>query len=176
MACPRCHREVAVDAAFCPACGAAQHVSSESSWGTRRLVRIPSEQKVAGVCAGLADYLDVDVSLIRAIWLALSIVPGAIVGGLLAYALAWAIMPEGRPSRTTVGPRLVRSTTNSKVAGVCGGLAEYMGLDATLVRVAWIVLSVLPGCVIGGLLAYLAAWLIVPKAPTVVPQQQPHAA
>lgn len=176
MTCSRCHRDVAADAAFCPACGAALHAASESSWSGRRLVRIPSEQRIAGVCAGLADYLDVDVSLVRALWLALSIVPGAVIGGIVAYALAWIVMPEGRPTRAAVGRRLVRSSINNKVAGVCGGLAEYLGVDATLVRVAWIVFSVLPGAVIGGLLAYLAAWLIIPRAPTMIPQQQPNAA
>jgi phage shock protein C len=175
MACVRCNREIAADALFCPACGARQP-REDNAWSSRRLVRIPSEQKIAGVCAGLADYLDVDVSLVRALWVALSIVPGAIIGGVLAYLLAWFVMPVGQPTRAAVGRRLVRSSTDAKIAGVCGGLAEYFGVDATLVRVAWIVLAVLPGACIGGVLAYLAAWLIIPKAPTVVTQQQPHAA
>jgi phage shock protein PspC (stress-responsive transcriptional regulator) len=174
MTCPRCHSEVSAEAAFCPACGASQRTSQ--AWSSRRLVRIPSEQKIAGVCAGLADYLDVDVTLVRALWLALSIVPGAIVGGVLAYLLAWIVMPPGQPTRAAVERRLVRSATDAKIAGVCGGLAEYIGLDSTLVRVGWIVLSVLPGAIFGGVLAYLAAWFIVPKAPTVVTQHQPHAA
>ncbi len=144
--------------------------------GPRRLVRITSEEKVAGVCAGIADYLDVDVTLVRALWLALSIVPGAIIGGIVAYALAWMVMPEGHATRVAVGRRLVRSASDAKVAGVCGGLADYFGIDSTLVRVTWIVLSVMPGAVVGGLLVYLAAWLIVPKAPTVLTHQQPQAA
>lgn len=144
--------------------------------GPRRLVRVTGEQKIAGVCAGLADYLDVDVTLVRALWLALSIVPGAVVGGILAYVLAWMVMPEGQATRVALGHRLVRSATDAKVAGVCGGLADYFGVDSTLVRVAWIVLSVMPGAVIGGLLVYLAAWFIVPKAPTVITHQQPQAA
>lgn len=156
--------------------GAPQLDANGSAWATRRLTRLPAEQKIAGVCAGIAGYLDVDVTLVRALWVALSIVPGAVVGGIVAYALAWAVMPAGIATRATLGRRLLRSTTDVKVAGVCGGLAEYFGLDATPVRVLWIVLSVLPGAVIGGVLAYLVAWLIVPKAPAVVSQQQPHAA
>jgi phage shock protein C len=175
MTCVRCHRDIAADALYCPACGARQPRENDS-WSSRRLVRIPSEQKIAGVCAGLADYLDVDVSLVRAVWVALSIVPGAIIGGILAYLLAWLVMPVGQPTRAAVGRRLVRSATDVKIAGVCGGLAEYFDLDATLVRVAFIVLAVLPGACIGGLLAYLAAWLIIPKAPTALTEQQPHAA
>ena len=176
MACLRCHRDVASDASYCPACGAPQYGDSGPAWAKRRLVRIRAEEKLAGVCAGIADYLDVDVTLVRALWLALSIVPGAIVGGIVAYALAWMVMPEGPATRSTVGRRLVRSAHDVKIAGVCGGLADYFGVDATPIRVLWIVLSVLPGAIIGGLLAYLAAWLIVPKAPTAVSQHQPHAA
>ncbi len=150
--------------------------STSTVGGPRRLVRITAEEKVAGVCAGIADYLDVDVTLVRALWLALSIVPGAIIGGLVAYGLAWMVMPAGQATRATLGRRLVRSVGDAKVAGVCGGLADYFGVDSTLVRVAWIVLSVMPGAVVGGLLVYLAAWFVVPKAPTVITHQQPQAA
>lgn len=175
MACIRCHHDLPADAVFCPACGARQS-GDGGSWSTRRLVRIPSEQKIAGVCAGIADYFDIDVTLVRALWIALSIVPGAIVGGIIAYVLAWIVMPEGQPTRAAIGRRLVRSATDAKIAGVCGGLAAYLGVDATPVRVAWVILSVLPGAIVCGVIAYLVAWIIVPKAPTVIPQQQPHAA
>lgn len=144
--------------------------------GPRRLVRIQADQKVAGVCAGIADYLNVDVTLIRALWLALTIVPGAVVGGVLAYALAWAVMPEGHATRVVVGRRVTRSNTDRKLAGVCGGLAEYFEVDSTLVRVGWIVLSVLPGAFVGGALAYLVAWLVMPKPRVIIIEQQPHAA
>ncbi|MEQ1728194.1 MAG: PspC domain-containing protein [Vicinamibacterales bacterium] len=150
--------------------------ASSTASGPRRLVRITADERVAGVCAGIADYLDVDVTLVRALWLALSIVPGAVIGGIVAYVLAWIVMPEGQANRVSLGRRLVRSVGDAKVAGVCGGLADYFGVDSTLVRVAWIVLSVMPGAIVGGLLVYLAAWFIVPKAPTAIPHQQPQAA
>ena len=51
----------------------------------RQLERIPDQGKVAGVCAGIAAYLESDVALVRAAWVLLSLVPGALVGGLLAY-------------------------------------------------------------------------------------------
>ena len=58
--------------------------------------------------------------------------------------------------------KLYRSRTNRKVAGVCGGLAQYFNLDATLVRVLFVVLAVLGG---SGLVLYLAMWIIVPNEP-----------
>jgi phage shock protein C len=176
MACLRCQHDVPLDARYCPACGAPQHGEYGPFFGNRRLNRLPDEAKIAGVCAGIADYLDVDVSLVRALWLALSIIPGAIVGGIVAYALAWIVMPRGAPVSRPTGRRLVRSSSDAQLAGVCGGLADYFGVDSTLVRVLWIVLSVLPGAILGGVLAYLAAWLIIPKAPTLVSDQQPHVA
>jgi phage shock protein C len=130
----------------------------------RRLMRSRTEGKVAGVCAGLADYLDVDVVLVRTAWVILSVVPGAIIGGILAYLAAWLLMPEEtEPMVRARGPRLTLSDTDRKLAGVCGGLAEYFKVDATMVRLLWVVLSILFAAVIGGVIAYLLAWIIMPR-------------
>ena len=58
--------------------------------------------------------------------------------------------------------KLYRSKTNRQVAGVCGGLAEYFNLDATLIRVLFVVLAVLGG---SGVVLYVAMWIIIPKEP-----------
>ena len=58
--------------------------------------------------------------------------------------------------------KLYRSRTDRKLAGVCGGLAQYFNLDATLMRVLFVVLAVLGG---SGLLLYVAMWIIIPKEP-----------
>ena len=58
--------------------------------------------------------------------------------------------------------KLYRSKTNRKLAGVCGGLAQYFNIDATLIRVLFVVLAVLGG---SGLVIYLAMWIIVPNEP-----------
>ena len=58
--------------------------------------------------------------------------------------------------------KLYRSKTNRQLAGVCGGLAEYFNLDATLVRVLFVVLAVLGG---SGVVLYIALWIIVPREP-----------
>jgi phage shock protein C len=56
--------------------------------------------------------------------------------------------------------RLRRSQVDRKIGGVCGGVGEYFGVDPTLVRVAFLVLTVLTGGTF--LLAYLLAFLVVP--------------
>jgi phage shock protein C len=58
--------------------------------------------------------------------------------------------------------KLYRSRSDRKLAGVCGGLAQYFNLDATLIRVLFVVLAVLGG---SGLVLYLAMWIIVPNEP-----------
>ena len=56
--------------------------------------------------------------------------------------------------------KLYRSSTNYKLAGVCGGIGEYFNIDPTLVRLAWILFSVMGGA---GLLAYIVAAIVMPK-------------
>jgi phage shock protein PspC (stress-responsive transcriptional regulator) len=65
----------------------------------RRLVREPDDRKVAGVCAGLADRLGVDVSLVRLGAVVLAVFTPV---GLIAYLVAWAIVPERRPDEPRV--------------------------------------------------------------------------
>jgi phage shock protein C len=58
--------------------------------------------------------------------------------------------------------KLYRSRSNRMLAGVCGGVAQYFNVDATLIRVLFVLLAVLGG---SGLLLYLAMWIIVPNEP-----------
>jgi len=176
MTCSSCHRDLPDDARYCLSCGAAQ--AHPDGRPAHRLTRRPSHAWFGGVCAGLAEYLGVDVTLVRAAWVVFSVVPGFILGGFLAYLLAWLLIPEDRVSASAPARRvLTRSTSNKRVAGVCGGLGEYFGVDATPIRLLWIVLSVVPGAIVGGVIAYGLAWLLMPKAqPQLVPHVEAHTA
>ena len=66
---------------------------------------------------------------------------------------------QRRPSGGEPRP-LMRSRTDKKIAGVCGGVAKYLGVDVTLVRLIWIVLALVPPGV--GLIAYIVAWIVMP--------------
>lgn len=55
--------------------------------------------------------------------------------------------------------KLRRSRTDKMVAGICGGLGKYFGLDATILRLVFILLMIFAGT---GLLAYLVMWLVIP--------------
>ncbi|HEX8863400.1 MAG TPA: PspC domain-containing protein [Actinomycetes bacterium] len=58
--------------------------------------------------------------------------------------------------------KLYRSQTNRMLGGVCGGLAEFLNTDVTLIRVLFVLLTVLGGA---GPIIYLAMWIIVPNQP-----------
>ena len=61
--------------------------------------------------------------------------------------------------------KLYRSNKDKKIAGVCGGLAEYLKIDATIVRIIWALLILCAGT---GLLAYIACALIIPQDPSII--------
>jgi phage shock protein C len=60
--------------------------------------------------------------------------------------------------------KLMRSTTDKMIAGVCGGLAEYFDIDPTLVRALFVIVTLLGG---SGILIYIVLWLVMPEAPMV---------
>lgn len=69
--------------------------------------------------------------------------------------------PSPQPPPPPGPRRLTRSATDSRVSGVCGGIADYLGLDATVVRVLAVLAIVLTFPV--GLLVYAVLWAVVPK-------------
>ena len=56
--------------------------------------------------------------------------------------------------------KLVRTQDGRMLAGVCSGIARYFQVDATIVRVLWVLITCLGGA---GLLAYLICWLVIPE-------------
>ena len=170
MTCHRCSKEIDADSAFCRHCGSPVGEPARP----RRPTRLPEDGKLGGVCAGIAQYLGTDPTMVRLAWVILSVVPGMIIGGLIAYAVTWVLLPvDGHEVPEAAAKRLQRSTNDRKIAGVCGGLADYFGVDSTLVRIAAVILAIYPGAVICGVLLYLSAWFVMPSAPTSTLQPSP---
>ena len=92
MFCTRCGLEMSDDAAFCSRCGQATGVPPVARVSPpHRLSRPVHDKKIAGVCAGFARYLGVDVTLMRIIWLVVALTTGI---GFIAYIIAWIAMPR----------------------------------------------------------------------------------
>jgi phage shock protein C len=58
--------------------------------------------------------------------------------------------------------RLQRSRTDKMVGGVCAGVAEYFGVDPTIVRALWVVVTLLGGA---GVILYVILWVVMPQEP-----------
>ena len=58
--------------------------------------------------------------------------------------------------------KLYLSSTDKKIGGVCGGIAEYLGMDPTLIRILWVIFAFAVG---SGILAYIIAWMLMSNKP-----------
>jgi phage shock protein C len=101
MICQSCQKDIAAGSNYCYACGAKQPETQTQAAPPayipqyapqKRLVRSTNDRKMAGVCAGIADYFDFDPSIVRIIWLLATLVPGP---NILAYIILWIALPEG---------------------------------------------------------------------------------
>jgi len=88
MFCPQCGREYKERVNFCCHCGAAMYIRPASP--AKKLMRSRTDSKIAGVCGGFAEYLEMDPTLVRLLWLMLAFFGG---WGLVGYVVAWIIMP-----------------------------------------------------------------------------------
>lgn len=66
-----------------------------------------------------------------------------------------------------IGRKLYLSDKDRKIAGVCGGLADYFGIDSTIVRILWALAVVVSFGT--GFILYLVFWLIVPRERNILP-------
>ena len=89
MYCNACGKIIAEDGRYCSHCGNVVGIIPMP----KKLMRSRSDRKIGGVCAGLAHYLELDVSLARILWFFITLVCG-IFPGIVAYVLGWIIIPE----------------------------------------------------------------------------------
>ena len=80
----------------------------------------------------------------------------------VAFFCSQCAAPTGRAPKTPPEP-LMRSATDKKIAGVCGGMAKYFAMDPTVMRILWLLLTF--GLPPAGILGYIAAWIIMPVEP-----------
>lgn len=205
---------------------------------TKKLYRNQKGRMLGGVCSGLADYLAIDVTLVRILWVALTFANGV---GFLAYLICLVLIPKNpehlhlpvseqqaegnwglyfgvglvllglffffrhtfdwfdfpfrwffwnfprhilmpsllillgallvfkamntgdRSSSSAAShSRLTRSRSARMISGVCGGFAKALNIDATLVRVGYVILTFFAGFWLG-ILAYIVCVIVIPE-------------
>src|SRR6266481_2394407 len=98
MTCATCQKDIAAGSKFCYSCGAKQPETPAAAPSPayytprKKFVRSTNDRKVAGVCAGVADYFDMDPTLVRILWALATLIPGP---HIIAYLVIWIPAPEG---------------------------------------------------------------------------------
>jgi phage shock protein C len=92
MYCSNCGKNIGEEPVFCQFCGTrvAPAPNFTQPLAKRRFARYSTDKKIAGVCAGVARYFDIDSTLLRAVWLLCVLLGGT---GLIAYIVLWIVMP-----------------------------------------------------------------------------------
>ena len=94
MNCANCRKEIPDGSNYCNVCGAMQLPAPSTTNAPKRLFRSSTDKRIAGVCGGIAEYLQIDSTIVRLIWLVLIFIPMPIVPAIVAYFVAWLVMPQ----------------------------------------------------------------------------------
>ena len=123
---------------------------------------ISNDKKLLGICAGVAEYLNVDPTLIRIAVVCISLLT-AVVPALVIYFVLSLVFPKAPADYVPKQPakKLIKGN-DKKLSGVCSGLAEYFGIDATIVRLIFAICILFLGY---GVMTYLVCLVMMPSAP-----------
>lgn len=132
-------------------------------YGMKRIYRERFDKKLGGVCGGLAQYFQVDSSIIRMIWLGLTLPSVGIP--LIIYLICWAILPLGPKAYVVANyKRLYRSRRDRHVSGILGGFGKYFKIDSNILRLIFVILTfITTGYMI---LLYIAGIYVIPEEPS----------
>ena len=131
----------------------------------KRLFRDRWDKKIAGVCGGLGQYIGMDPTIIRLLVLLICIFT-AVLPLLVLYIIAWMLIPQGPQTYIQYKcKKLYRSVNNRKIGGICGGIAEAIRVDATIVRIVMLFAMILTG-IFPILISYFVGIVIIPEKPS----------
>ncbi|MBF9255376.1 PspC domain-containing protein [Pontibacter sp. 172403-2] len=154
--------------------GAGTRTESHTYTGPKKLYRDITHKVIAGVCAGIANYLNVDPVWMRLFFIFLVAIAPLTAGISVAfivivYIILWISMPPNDLLPETTVKKLFRDPEDKKLAGVCAGIAKYFGVDVAVIRIIFLALIFAGGF---GLIAYIVLWIAVPEAVTLTERMQ----
>lgn len=110
MTCTNCQKDIVAGSNFCYNCGAKQAGGTGAPYSAapgprQKLMRSSTDKKIGGVCAGLAEFLDIDPTIVRVVWLLAVLCAGT---GVFVYVVLWIVLPIAPqavyPSSVTATP------------------------------------------------------------------------
>jgi phage shock protein C len=113
MICTHCQRDIPDYSNFCYCCGMRQQAPNPGpSRGYKRLMRSSRDRKIAGVCGGIAEYLEIDSTIVRLLWVLAIILPIPLVPAFIGYFVAWLVMPEAPICHFNTAPQRPATVPN----------------------------------------------------------------
>ena len=159
--------------------GETRYSSNTNIYNPKRLFRDENHKIVGGVCSGVANYLGIDMVIVRVIFLVLLFSFGI---GFITYIILWIAVPSS--SVTEIGSlrkKMYRDTEDKYLGGVCSGLGNYFGISPWIPRVLFLLplLTLISnrhhgdfsnffhfGFSPGSLFIYIILWMVLPEAQT----------
>ena len=141
-----------------------------NSSSAKRLYRDENNKFIGGVCSGLANYFNIDIVIVRIIFIILFFSFGV---GLIPYIILWIAVPSSATKEIgSLRKKLYRDSDDKLVAGVCSGLAHYFGIPVWIPRLVFSLsfltftfrwynlMNITPGLSV----IYIILWLVMPEA------------
>ena len=155
-----------------------EHIPSmDNSLRPKRLYRDENDKVIGGVCSGIANYLGMDVAIVRIIF----VLFGLTGFGFVTYLVLWVAVPSSALNIIGgVRKKLYRDPDEKIIAGVGSGIANYFGINPWIPRVLFLLpfisflfkwgdgdfSHILRFGFPGGLIVYIILWLVLPEANT----------
>lgn len=140
--------------------------STYTNTAAKTLHRDQNRKILGGVCAGMANYFNVDAVWIRLIFALFTAAWGF---GILVYIVMWIVVPGSfELEEPEVTKKMFRDNEKKVLGGVSGGLAAYFGVDIIAIRLLFVVTAFFGF----GVVAYIVLWLVLPPAVSITDKMQ----
>jgi phage shock protein PspC (stress-responsive transcriptional regulator) len=147
--------------------GQQSNTSSSKSSTPKRLYRDQKRKILGGVCAGLANYFNIDAVWVRLIFALLLFAYGAAV---IVYFALWIAVPGSFELEDGLDTKkMYRDPERKVVGGVAAGVAAYFGTDVVLIRILLLISIFFFGT---GFLLYIILWIVLPEAKSMTERMQ----
>lgn len=140
----------------------------------KRLYRNEEQKIIGGVCSGLANYFNIDVTLVRVLFTVMVFIFGI---GLIPYLVLWAIVPNSAAGKIgAVRKKLYRDVDHKVLGGVCSGISHYFGVEVWVPRLLFLLplttvglsriyhdIEWFAGFLPSAIITYLICWIGIPE-------------